>query len=197
MDDPRRRGVFVEKSELMEGSIVWKGKDPAALIGRADQATNDHVRTFFRSMADPDTGGGSEIARGFAAVRSSLDDLKDLGVDDQELADYIAGNSPGSYVNYDFTDADGNAHRERLRREVFDAVFGESRSAYRSVIALYADLEREREITPQDKPTTKIEASQPEPEVDFDQFAERLMKGMGDANERAAAKAIDRAFGRI
>ncbi len=190
-DDPKRWGYFISRSAAVEGSIVAIGADPKALIGRADAAGHAAVQTFFRSLSE--TAGADEQSMGdlgeaFTVLRDSLDDVRDLGVDDHELAEMMNTGNLRESVEYTYTSKAGESLVCRIPRQAYDALRSESLDAYRGAIALHADFERKLERLHSMKANTP-----PAPKglaaVDPIAFADTLARKMGETVDGALRRA--------
>lgn len=195
-EDPRMYGQFIERSAQKEGSLVAIGADPKALIGRADAASNEHVKFLFRALSEStesDGDGLGDLGDAFTALRQSLDDVRELGVDDGELADYLSGDTSRAYTTFSFTDDNGESQSVRIRRDVYDALIGESQSAYRGAVALLSEIERER--FSKVKQVRKQVQTQPQP-MDTSAIVEALRE-IPSAVASAASDALARQLGGV
>ena len=65
--DRKRWGLYFEKSQLLEGSVVTLGADPAALVGRLMAAEGD-ARTFWRDAINASMTERAEVAPDLVAI---------------------------------------------------------------------------------------------------------------------------------
>ena len=82
-------GAFFEKSRALEGSIVAVGADPKALSGRADAATSELERVFWRTLARMESSGSEAIASVFQDLADVRSDLKDVGASDIDIVNLL------------------------------------------------------------------------------------------------------------
>lgn len=203
-DDPRYFGQFIERSSAKEGSLVALGADPSALIGRSEAAGNAHVQAFFRAMSatcESDEHGLGEIASGFSVLRDAIDDIRALGVDDTELADYLSGDTSRSYIEVSIPSPEGESLEVvRVRRDVHQALCGESLSAYREAIALREEVERERASQLDEERRNAQEKPAP-PKVDMHAIMRDVTSQIAPAFAQAASDAVSEsiahALGRV
>lgn len=186
-NDARRFGQFIERSKMIEGSLVAIGADPKALIGRADEAGNDAVKVFFRACSasvESDEKGLGQLGDAFTALRSCIDDVKELGVDDDELAEYLATQQARGYINYHYVAEDGTPQVARVEPGAFRALCGESRDAYKGALALHADYERK--LLSASKPAPIKRDAEPSKPI-YDEAIRSLRKENRDFQEEIAS----------
>jgi len=151
--DARHWGHLHKRSASEEGSIVALGADPKALSLRSNDLSS-HSRVFMRALAqacERDEYGMGGIAEAFAAVEESLEGVRNLGAEDADLANLLAGTLKGQKLrSVTFNDADGNERTLHIPVAALLALKGESLEELRTAMALCreaADNQRSQEHT--------------------------------------------------
>ena len=212
-DDPRRFGMFFEKSDALEGSVVAIGADPKALIGRSDSARSDGATVFFRYLArlvEEDVTGIGNVGTAFQAVENAIGGLREIGCDDSDVVNAVSGYlSNTDLVPYTFQD--GEVGRTiHLPRSAWNALLGESRDAYKAAWAVASggapptsSVSEEREPTgngsietPAETPATN-ERVVARPGTVAAMGQQELADTLKRAVREASKAAIDKAFGRV
>ncbi len=165
-------GHFIEKARAREGSIVTLGADIEAQIGRGA------TLTLMRALEDTEEAEGdtSELAAAFESFERAREAIKELGVDDEALAEMLSGTRADGMVRMEFP-GDGESPRsvyvpKQLRdsmRSESERLKTESHDELRLTLALYREMAAKAQTITKTEPA-KVERAPinvPEPKPDL------------------------------
>jgi hypothetical protein len=184
-DSAKRWGLFFSHSLAKEGSLVGLGADPKALVGRADLATSDGEKAFFTFLArsqESEEGDNKEIPGAFEQLSKAIKGLRDLSVEDVDLANMLSVES-GVMVPFAYRDAEGENRRILIPRDAWDSLRGESLEEFRAALLIKGDVSERK---PDEKEEEKEEVeSKPRTlsDLSIEEFEE--------ANTRSLASAVE------
>lgn len=128
-NDPARWGYFIEKAQAREGSLVALGADQAAQVSRSDSGSlaATTLRILAREqMIGVDADDAPPISAAVRELQEKLETLRELGIDDIELAELLSGGNLTETHPYRYLDEGGSLRTARIPCEAWDALDGES-----------------------------------------------------------------------
>jgi len=198
-DFEKRFGLFFANPRALEGSVVALGADPKALVGRAQVSDSEGERVFFNALArsmESNNGGSAKVAEAFAALTSAVQSLRELEVQDCDIASLIdVGGNRLDLVSYEFLDGD-ICRRIWLPRAAWESLRGESLREMRAALA----LTKEAQSTEQpegDEGDYEPEVQQPQQRTVADMAIEEYSHLVSKANEQAIERVLYSVMGKV
>lgn len=139
---PKEWGVYFDKWRALEGSVVWGGADPKALIGRAQ---SDQVRAMLRAATIDGATVSEAVAVYLAQIASCVEQARGAGLSDGDIANAVAGHLKGELREYEY-----GGGKIMLPREAWDAFRGASLEDLRLAMVLRKQADGLREEATED-----------------------------------------------